>query len=168
MTAKAFEAHGARSPADQPPTRIKKILVAVDFSPSSKNAFRHAMALANHFCAQLSVLHVVPSAALVAFGPVRGIPQFRPDDLTKGEENLLALVDSGELNTNKARPLLRLGLPAHEICEAAKEDDVDLLVLGTHGSTAWKHFCIGSTAERVARAAPCPVLVVREKEHDFC
>jgi nucleotide-binding universal stress UspA family protein len=62
---------------------------------------------------------------------------------------------------------VRPGLAAHEIVEAAKELDVDLIVIATHGYTGWKHFTIGSTAERVVRAAPCPVLVVREKEHEF-
>ena len=66
-----------------------------------------------------------------------------------------------------ARSTLRTGVATHEIVEAAKELDVDLIVIATHGYTGWKHFAIGSTAERVARAAPCPVLVVREKEHDF-
>jgi len=42
-----------------------------------------------------------------------------------------------------------------------------MIVIATHGYTGWKHFAIGSTAERVVRAAPCPVLVVREKEHEF-
>ena len=63
---------------------------------------------------------------------------------------------------------VRAGLPSHEIVETAKELDVDLIVIATHGYAGWKHFCIGSTAERVVRAAPCPVLVVREKEHEFC
>lgn len=63
---------------------------------------------------------------------------------------------------------MRTGVPTHEIVEAAKELDVDLIVIATHGYTGWKHFAIGSTAERVARAAPCSVLVVREKEHEFC
>jgi nucleotide-binding universal stress UspA family protein len=62
---------------------------------------------------------------------------------------------------------IRLGLPAHEIVEAAKELDIDLVIIATHGYTGWKHFAIGSTAERVVRTAPCPVLVVREREHEF-
>jgi nucleotide-binding universal stress UspA family protein len=62
---------------------------------------------------------------------------------------------------------LRTGVAAHEIVTAAKELDADLIVIASHGLTGWKHFAIGSTADRVARAAPCPVLVVREKEHDF-
>jgi universal stress protein A len=61
----------------------------------------------------------------------------------------------------------RCGLAAFEIVEAAKELNVDLIVIATHGYTGWKHFAIGSTAERVVRAALCPVLVVREKEHEF-
>ena len=65
------------------------------------------------------------------------------------------------------KSILRTGIATHQIVEAAKELDVDLIVIATHGFTGWKHFAICSTAERVARAAPCPVLVVREKEHDF-
>ena len=63
--------------------------------------------------------------------------------------------------------IVRTGLPAQEIVEAAKQFDVDLIIIATHGYTGWKHFAIGSTAERVVRAAPCPVMVVREKEHEF-
>jgi universal stress protein A len=51
--------------------------------------------------------------------------------------------------------------------EVAKQLDVDLIVIATHGYTGWKHCRIGSTAERVMRSALCPVFVVREKEHDF-
>jgi nucleotide-binding universal stress UspA family protein len=67
----------------------------------------------------------------------------------------------------ETKSAIRTGLASHEILEAAKELDVDLIVIATHGFSGWKHFCIGSTAERVARSAPCPVLVVREKEHEF-
>ena len=63
--------------------------------------------------------------------------------------------------------IVRTGLPAQEIVEAAKQFDVDLIIIATHGYTGWKHFAIGSTAERVVRAAPCPVMVVREKDHEF-
>ncbi|MBA2435825.1 MAG: universal stress protein [Chthoniobacterales bacterium] len=51
--------------------------------------------------------------------------------------------------------------------EAARELDSDLIVIATHGYTGWKHFCIGSTTERVVRTAPCPVFVVREKQHEL-
>ena len=59
------------------------------------------------------------------------------------------------------------GIPSHEIVEMAKEGDIDLIIIATHGYTSWRHFCISSTAECIVRAAPCPVLVVREKEHEL-
>ena len=59
------------------------------------------------------------------------------------------------------------GLQRMRSCEAAEELDVDLIIMATHGVRGWKHFGLGSTADRVARAAPCPVLVVREREREF-
>jgi nucleotide-binding universal stress UspA family protein len=90
-------------------------------------------------------------------------------DLPAAEKNLRILAQSTRNGRGEStRCDIRTGVPSHEIVEAAKEADVDLIVIATHGYTGWKHFCIGSTAERVVRAAPCPVLVVREKEHEFC
>jgi nucleotide-binding universal stress UspA family protein len=61
----------------------------------------------------------------------------------------------------------RLGTPYEEIVKVAKEREVDLIVIATYGYTGLKHFLLGSTAERVVRIAPCPVLVVRQEERDF-
>jgi nucleotide-binding universal stress UspA family protein len=60
-----------------------------------------------------------------------------------------------------------MGVAAHEIVEVAEELNADLIVIATRAYDGWKHLVLGSTAARVARAAPCPVLVVREMEHDF-
>ena len=60
-----------------------------------------------------------------------------------------------------------IGKPYQEIVKVAKERAVELVILGTHGYTGLKHFQLGSTAERVVRYAPCPVLVVREQEREF-
>jgi universal stress protein A len=94
---------------------------------------------------------------------------FVEGDIVAAGKNLRSLIASVR-NRKIERPQwkVRAGLPSHEIVEVAKKMDVDLIVIATHGYTGWKHFCIGSTAERVVRAAPCPVLVVREKEHEFC
>jgi len=62
---------------------------------------------------------------------------------------------------------LRNGIPWQEITAAARGLDVDLIVLSTHGDTGMKHIIMGSTAERVVQHAPCLVLVVREREHEF-
>ena len=97
-----------------------------------------------------------------------GAPAFSEKELANAKKNLRVLLSSAEVGGLKETQFaLRTGIAWHEIVEAAKELDVDLIVTATHGYTGWKHFCIGSTAERVVRSAPCPVLVVREKEHEF-
>jgi nucleotide-binding universal stress UspA family protein len=59
------------------------------------------------------------------------------------------------------------GTPYEGIVNVAKAEEVELIVIATHGYTGFRHFLLGSAAERVVRTAPCPVLVVREKERDF-
>ena len=59
------------------------------------------------------------------------------------------------------------GSPAHEICATAETQKADLIVISTHGHTGLKRFALGSVTENVVRHAPCPVLVVREREHEF-
>ncbi|MEP6686178.1 MAG: universal stress protein [Verrucomicrobiota bacterium] len=147
--------------------RIRKILAPLDFSPPSNKAFKYALRLAKEFGAELTLIHIL-DAAPSAFADVAASPACAEEELSRAEHNLRALTRSARVaGVIKARSTFRSGLAAHEIVEAARELDVDLIVIATHGYTGWKHFCIGSTAERVVRAAPCPVLVVREKEHDF-
>ncbi|MBP6672610.1 MAG: universal stress protein, partial [Bacteroidetes bacterium] len=59
------------------------------------------------------------------------------------------------------------GIPFVEITQFAKEHDVDIIIVATHGMTGVEHILFGSTAEKIIRKAPCPVLVVRSEEHDF-
>ncbi len=147
--------------------RFKKILAPLDFSPASENGLKFAVRCAEEFGAELTLLHVVEPLASVRFAAVPG--PFPEIDLAEAEAKLCTLAASGRPgNVRRPHCKVRTGVPSHEIVEAAREADADLIVIATHGYTGWKHFCIGSTAERVVRAAPCPVLVVREKEHEFC
>jgi len=148
---------------------FRRILAPTDFSEAAQNGLKCAQRFAEEFGAELILLYVMeplPSTTLVAVpGPmvVSGV------DFPEAEKNLRILAQSSRNGLKeRTRCEIRTGVPSHEIVEAAKEADVDLIVIATHGYTGWKHFCIGSTAERVVRAAPCPVLVVREKEHEFC
>lgn len=149
---------------------LKRILVPVDFSPLSKKAFRYAIRLAKQFKSELSLLHVVESEPPPIFDGYMITPYVPSSDLSADEsKQLKALVaDSVRAGTGNVSSNIRFGLPSHEIVDAAKALGIDLIVIATHGYTGWRHFCIGSTAERVVRAAPCPVLVVREKEREFC
>jgi len=168
MTAKTLAATAERKGAVEPALRFKKILAPVDFSPASQNGLQHAVRFAHEFGAELTLLYVLEPTPAANFVAIPGTIPFPETDFSKAEKNLRALAAS--VRTDGAeRPHwnVRAGLPSHEIVEAAKEAGIDLIVIATHGYTGWKHFCIGSTAERVVRAAPCPVLVVREKEQEF-
>jgi universal stress protein A len=148
---------------------LKHILVPVDFSPLSKKALQYALRFAEEFNAEVKLLHVIEPDAPPSFDGFM-IPPPVASNGTRAQckKRLKQLANSARTaEVNSIQSALRIGLPAQEIVDAAKELDVDLIVIATHGYTGWKHFAIGSTAERVARAAPCPVLVVREKEHDF-
>jgi nucleotide-binding universal stress UspA family protein len=68
---------------------------------------------------------------------------------------------------SKGETIVQMGEPYKEIINIAKARKVDLIIIATHGYTGMKHMMLGSTAERVVRQAPCPVLVVREKEKEF-
>jgi len=169
MTSTSSSATDVRHKATAPALRFRKILAPVDFSPASENGFKYALRCAEQFGAELTLLHVLEPVASARFAAVPGAIAFPEIDFAAAEGKLCQLAAARRLG-KMARPhwKVRTGVPSHEIVEAAREADVDLIVIATHGYTGWKHFCIGSTAERVVRAAPCPVLVVREKEREFC
>jgi len=146
---------------------LKRILVPIDFSPLSKKALQYALRFAEEFETEVILLHVIePEVPPVFDGFMIAPPVI--STIPDGARKLTRLADSVQTaRISSMQSTTRLGLPAHEIVEAAKELDIDLVIIATHGYTGWKHFAIGSTAERVVRAAPCPVLVVREREHEF-
>jgi universal stress protein A len=148
---------------------LKRILVPVDFSPLSKKALQYAIKLAREFDAAVNLFHVVEPEIPPAFDGFMIAPPPISNGINARCANRLNKLASSvrSAGLDRVEAAIGTGLAAHEIVEAAKENEVDLIVIATHGYTGWKHFAIGSTAERVVRAAPCPVLVVREKEHEF-
>jgi len=152
----------------QTPIAIKKILTPTDFSPASKKALEYALHFAGEAHSEITLLHILESVVPLTFEGITmpaPAPETESSEVEKSLKALVAPVRGRGIAS--VRTMFRRGIASHEIVEAAKELDVDLIVMATHGYTGWKHFAIGSTAERVVRAAPCPVLVVREKEHDF-
>jgi universal stress protein A len=143
---------------------IKHILVPIDFSESSRKAVRYAVSFAKLFQAELLLVHVLQTPT-----PIPGVMDFPTVD--EGTQTALAQRLSEFRDETcggvTARDLLVLGSPFNEISRVAEEQNIDLIVLGTHGHSALHRLFLGSTAERVLRYAPCPVLVVREKETDF-
>jgi universal stress protein A len=143
---------------------IRRVLAPTDFSDDSARAVRYAAELAEKFGAELVLLHVVQDLALVLPDAVMPTPMPTPD-LTQlmdsaraGLTNLVGSLGLGRLNPKLE---VRAGSPAVEIDAAAKELGADLICVSTHGRTGLAHFLLGSVAEKIARHAPCPVLIVR-------
>jgi universal stress protein A len=148
---------------------LKRILVPVDFSGPSQQALTYALRFAKEFGSEVTLFHVIEKhGAGSGLSELPAELEYSNKQLTKTKNQLRALSASSRTpGSPTIRSVIRKGLPSHEIVEAAKDLETDLIVIATHGYTGWKHFCIGSVTERVVRAAPCPVFVVREKEHDF-
>jgi universal stress protein A len=152
-------------PARAKPEKLasKRILVPSDFSPASDNAFTYALHFGPYFGAKLYVLHVLEPALSPEFAGLPETPAFSKAEVATAKKNFRAWADSAGAAV-AAQLVFRNGFAVHEIVEAAKELDIDLVIMAAQGRTGSKDFCIGNTAEHVVRAAPCPVLVVREKE----
>ena len=140
---------------------IKKIILATDFSDSSRDASYHALLLAQTFKAELKALHVFdPSAwnvsSLTTDASVGGPEEARQ----RGKDILEELAKSFDL---EVETIFAEGDPGHEIVRVAEELNADLVVLGTHGLTGLKRIAIGSVAEFVVRHAPCAVLTIKPK-----
>jgi len=147
---------------------LKKILVPTDFSETSKKAVQYAVRFAEQFGCEIVLLHVIEPVTAVAGAPLAvDIFPEAEEDAIAAEAELEWLATRSRNHRNSFTSVVRIGHAPNEITKAAKELDVDLIMIATHGYTSWRHLCIGSTAERVVRTAPCPVLVVREKEHEF-
>ena len=152
-----------------PTLHVQKILVPIDFSSPCNKAFKYAVGFARQFGSHIVMIHVVEPPAAVDKEPLTGEGTPRTQSETAlAEEKMQALADAsprdGSLHITSG---ITRGVPTHEIVEAAEELDVDLIIMATHGVRGWKHFGLGTTADRVARAATCPVLVVREREREF-
>lgn len=149
--------------------KINKIVVPTDFSAESLKALRYATEFVQSFLgAEILLVHVVEPAAypVPSLGDLEA-PTFRQEVQDACTQRLDDLVAEEVPEGASVRAILLEGRPWAEITQLAEREKADLILVATHGYTGLKHFAMGSTAERVVRAAPCPVLTVREIERDF-
>lgn len=150
---------------------IKKVLVATDFGPASETALNYGRALAGLLGGGLHVLHVTENVYLAAangYGHAYMPPELQRDIEHAAQEQTESLLTEEDRRTLQAKAVtVTFNTPAAAIVEYAKTNNIDLIVLGTHGRGAFSHLFMGSVAERVVRTAPCPVLTVRNPEHEF-
>jgi nucleotide-binding universal stress UspA family protein len=144
---------------------LRKILAPIDFSACSQRAFDYAAQLARDFKATLKLVHVI-----------------NPQAYPFGDEHLA--LDGAQLTREAADAALKQmramaaksglrysasavqGSPPGEICNAAN-DDVDLIVISTHGRTGLRWVLLGSVTQHVVRDAHCPVLVIPARHKSF-
>ena len=146
-----------------------KLLVATDFSPSSKRILRVARKLAQALSAELSILHVgMPEPEFVAYGAGRRADRDRTAREYKEEHRLVGeasktMRDAGVEATGLVVP----GVPADVIVGEAEKLGADMIILGSHGFGAVFKVLLGSVSTAVLKKAKCPVLIVpSEKEPD--
>src|SRR5262249_24508428 len=143
---------------------LKTILVPSDFSECSDEALRYGLELARRFDASLHLLHVVqdpvtqPSAAEGFSAPLFEVVE-------QWQRQAEAPVPDADRHGGTVASVV--ATPSAEILAYAAANDVDLIVMGTHGRRGVSHMLLGSIAERVVRRAPCPVLTVRRPQHGF-
>lgn len=142
---------------------VKKILFPTDFSEGSDNALPYAADMAKHYGAKLYLLHVIQD---IAGATASYVPHVSLDELYRDmEKNAAKEIDRYGLEEFRGlKDIERIvvkGRPYEEILKFARENKADLIVIGTHGRRGLDRVIFGSTAEKVVRDAPCPVLSVR-------
>jgi len=141
--------------------QVKRILVPLDFSPPSKRAMRFAKEWAKKFGAEIHLLHVLePTTVVMEFGTVP-LGTIQQDLAGRAKAALEELARTQFPDSVRVRAAVRKGPAYDQISAVAEEIHADLIIIATHGHTGLKHTLLGSTAERVVRHAPCPVLTLR-------
>jgi nucleotide-binding universal stress UspA family protein len=150
---------------------LNNVLVATDFGEASDAALRYGSELARRFGAALHVLHVAGDLAAYPT-PAAGLPldvgptqQALEDDARRTLDGLLAEPDRSALRAQLV--VLTSARPAQTILGYARDEQIDLIIVGTHGRRGLGYFFLGSVAQQVSRLAQCPVLTVRAHEREF-
>ncbi len=149
--------------------QIKNILFPTDFSQGARAAMDHAVSLARDYNAKLILLYVIQDISIAEWyipsslsvtDLIEDMQKSAWKEMDKWSEEVSAQVKDVE-------KLVVRGVPFVEIIRTAKEKGADLVIIGTHGRTGIDHMLFGSTAEKVVRKAPCPVLTVRIAGKEF-
>jgi universal stress protein A len=149
---------------------IQRIVVPTDFSEFSNHALKYGCEFARRFSAELHLVNVVEDIYPLVPEPGMMLPAAEEylTDLQKSAQQAIEALPPE--NWGEGLEIVRtvlVGTPFLEIVRYAKEQDADMIVIGTHGRSGLVHVLMGSVAERVVRKSPCPVLTVRPDGHQF-
>jgi len=150
-----------REPGPVSPLAVKNVLFATDFSPTSEAALPYAVAICRHFGSTLHTVHVLSEAGLLMMaGGVDyvSVGTIYEDAQNEAKERLDQISEYMEVIPH--RNYVRHGPVWKTLASIIAENEVDLVVVGTHGRTGLGRLLLGSVAENILRHAPCPVLTI--------
>ncbi|MFP4315070.1 MAG: universal stress protein [Desulfovibrionales bacterium] len=142
---------------------IKKILCAVDFSEATTSVAEYASLMARSLNAELLLLYVAPSLRRYAAyqGEILSIDTLISQIKTGAEKEMETLIRARFSDLPHVRGMVLSGYPPEMILETARQQQIDCIVLGTHGRRGMDAILFGSVAEKVVKKSPIPVLTVR-------
>jgi nucleotide-binding universal stress UspA family protein len=149
---------------------VKKILAPIDFSVHSMEAMRGAMELAKDVGAEVHLMHVIaPHHHFLPLPLGSNAEQSRElareaAMIQQAEEELARIKKDDFGDSKKVITFAVVGPPVQKLCEYAKEQAIDLILMSTHGRTGGDFILMGSVAEKVVRNAPCSVLIFRPRK----
>ena len=146
---------------------LKRILCPIDHSDCSKEALKYAVSFAMKEEAKLLLLHIIDIRSFNE--ELDAISKQIPDEETfeRLRVKLLDCIPEEIRDDMDVEAIVIQGIPFAEIISTAKEKEIDMIVIGSHGRTGISHMMLGSVSEKVVRKAPCPVLTVRQPGHEF-
>jgi universal stress protein A len=143
---------------------IQHILVPVDFGKAADHALTIAMQLAKVLQARLTLLHVVQTSLMPGPHVGAGVTPYLDEVEAQAQQILGQYAQCVEAAGITCDTVIDLASPFQCIVDYAAKQQVDMIVMGTHGHTGLQHMLLGSVAERVVRMAPCPVLVTQGRQ----
>lgn len=142
-------------------TAVRRILCPIDWSEPSGLALEAASRIVRNSEAELIVLHVLDTGW-------RGAPQPAVETQYETERSLRTLTIEMGLSRSQVQSMVKWGDPATQICDVARKNAVDAIILSTHGNSGWKRWRLGNVAQRVCDTAECPILTIGPTAGHYC
>ena len=148
---------------------IKKMLVAIDGSEPADKALDFALDIADQCAAEVQIISVVPpvNSVIPRFTPAAPPKEFYKFFINHVENRLKTVLSEALQRAKDKKPTLKIttrllkGSPALKIVQTAKDEDVDLIIMGSRGLSGVDEFFLGSVSNKVADTATCPILIIK-------